>query len=254
MELIKHDQILIAENMTDNSIDIKVFDDAIEAIKNSSNIMLIGPHMSEKGTIINNIVYQGLKAGGSAVIVNTREAGENVIDWFNYNHPDITLENLGIVDCVTKTMGLPTIDTDNIKRASSPADLTDIGVKISQFFEYFRIKKNMQKTTLCINSLSTILMYSNIRNVFRFLYVLTGRIKAAGDIGIYVVEERMHDEQSLTTLKQLCVGMIEVKSENNANLMRIVGIFPKPTPWFEYEIDKAKVIIGKKHNISANTS
>lgn len=229
--------------MTDYSIGIKVFDDAFEAIKNCSNIILIGPPMNGKETIMNDIIYQGLKAGGSAVIVNTKETGENMIDWFNYNHPDIPLESLGIVDCITKTMGVPTIDIANIKRASSPADLTDIGVKISQFLEYFRIKKNMQKTTLCINSLSTILMYSNIQTVFRFLHVFTNRVKAAGAIGIYVVEDGMHDEQAITTLKQLCDGMIEVKFENNVNLIRIVGIFPKPTPWFEYEIDKAKLII-----------
>jgi KaiC/GvpD/RAD55 family RecA-like ATPase len=235
-------------DMTDYSIGIKAFDDAFEAIKNSSNIMIIGPPMNGKGTIMNDIVYQGLKAGGSAVIVNTRDTGENVIDWFNYNHPDITLESLCIVDCVTKTMGVPTIDIANIKRVSSPADLTDIGIKISQFLEYFRIKKNTQKTTLCINSLSTILMYSNIQTVFRFLHVFTNRVKAAGARGIYVVEEGMHDEQSITTLKQLCDGMIEVKSENNVNLIRMVGIFPKPTPWFEYEIDKAKVMIGRVRN------
>jgi len=234
--------------MTDYSMGIKVFDDVFEAIKNSSNIMLIGPPMNEKETIMNDIVYQELKAGGSVVIVNTRETGENVIDWFNYNHPDITLESLSIVDCVTKTMGLPTIDIANIKRASSPADLTDIGVKISQFLEYFRIKNNTQKTTLCINSLSTILMYSNIQTVFRFLHVFTNRVKAAGARGIYVVEEGMHDEQAITTLKQLCDGMIEVKSENNVNLIRMVGIFPKPTPWFEYEIDKSKVIVGGVRN------
>lgn len=233
-------------DMTDYSTGIKVFDDAFDAIKNSSNILLIGPPMNGKEIIINNIVNLGLKAGGSAIIVSTKETGENVIDWFNYNHPDIPLENLGIVDCITKTMGLPTIDTANIKRASSPADLTDIGVKISQFLEYFRIKNNMQNTILCINSLSTILIYSNIRTVYRFLHVFSNRLNAAGAIGIYEVEEGVHDEQAITTLKQLCDGMIEVKSENNVNLIRIVGIFPKPTPWFEYEIDKAKIIIGNQ--------
>jgi hypothetical protein len=120
-------------------------------LRAGSNIMLIGPPMSGKETIINNIVFNGLNGGEAAVIVTTREPGENVIRWFEYNNLEIPLEHLGIVDCVTKTMGVPTADTVNIKRASSPVDLTGIGVKISQFLEDFWMKKNIRKTRLCIN-------------------------------------------------------------------------------------------------------
>jgi hypothetical protein len=126
-------------------------------------------------------------------------------------------------------------------------DLTGIGVKISQFFEEFFMKKNVRKIQLHINSLSTILMYSNIQTVFRFLHVFTGRIKAAGAIGIYVIESGMHDEQSIATLKQLFDGMIEIKSENDKNLIRVIGLSSKPSPWFEYEIDGVNVkIVGGK--------
>jgi hypothetical protein len=37
--------------------------------------------------------------------------------------------------------------------------------------------------------------------------------------------------------------MIEVKSENDRNFMRIVGLLHKPTPWMEYEVDKANGIL-----------
>jgi hypothetical protein len=64
-----------------------------------------------------------------------------------------------------------------------------------------------------------------------------------GALGIYVIDSGMHDEQAIATLKQLCDGMIEVKSENDRNFIRIVGLLPKPSPWLEYEIDGANVII-----------
>ena len=108
------------------------------------------------------------------------------------------------------------------------------------------MKKNNQKIQLHINSLSTILMYSNIQTVFRFLHVFTGRIKAANALGIYVIESGMHDEQAVATLKQLFDGMIEIKSEEDKNFIRVVGISQKPTPWFEYEIQgyNIKIIRG----------
>ena len=223
------------------SLGIKELDAHIDGIRNGSNLMLIGPPMSGKETIINNIVHNGLQAGEAAVIVTTRQSGENVIEWYNYNHLEISLERLGIVDCVTKTLGVPTSDTPNIKRASSPVDLTGIGVKISQFLEDFWMKKNIRKTRLCINSLSTILMYSNIQTVFRFLHVFTGRVKAAGAIGIYVVEEGMHDDQAIATLKQLFDGVIEIKHDQDINYIRIAGLGNKPSPWYEYSIEGAKI-------------
>lgn len=218
-------------------------DENINGIRDGSNIMLLGPPMSGKETIINNIVFYGLKNGEAAVIVTTREPGENVIQWFEYNNLEIPLEHIGIVDCVSKTLGVPTADTVNIKRAASPVDLTGIGVKISQFLEDFWMKKNIRKTRLCINSLSTMLMYSNIQTVFRFLHVFTGRVKAAGAIGIYLVEDGMHDDQAIITLKQLFDGVIEVKLENDDHFIRILGLGKKPSPWYKYSIDGADLVL-----------
>ena len=229
--------------MESYSLGIEKLDENLNGIRSGSNIMVIGPPMSGKETIINNIVYHGLNEGEAAVIVTTREPGESVVDWFSYNNLDIPIEHLGIVDCVTKTLGVPTSDTATIRRASSPVDLTGIGVKISQFLEDFWMKQNIQKTRLCINSLSTILMYSNIQTVFRFLHVFTGRVKASGALGIYVVEDGMHDEQAIATLKQLFDGVIEIRQENDIHYIRTTGMSQKPSDWYEYTIEGAKIVL-----------
>jgi len=229
--------------MESYSLGIEKLDENLKGVRGGSNIMIIGPPMSGKETIVNNIVYKGLKIGDAAVIVTTREPGENVLDWFKYNNMEIPLDHLGVVDCVTKTLGVPTSDTAIIRRASSPVDLTGIGVKISQFLEEFWMKKNIRKTWLCINSLSTILMYSNIQTVFRFLHVFTGRVKAAGAIGIYVVEDGMHDNQAVATLKQLFDGVIEIRQENDSHFIRTTGMSQKPSPWYEYIIEGPKLIL-----------
>lgn len=227
----------------DYTLGIKELDNAISGIRKGTNIMLIGPPMSGKDDLLNYMVYNGLKEGNAAVIVATREPGESVLNWFKRYNLDIPMQRIGIVDCVTKTLGTRAIETENIKMASSPVDLTGIGVKISQFFEDFWMKKGFRKTRLCINSLSTILMYSNIQTVFRFLHVFTGRVKAAEALGIYVVEGGMHDEQAITTLKQLFDGMIEIKTAEDRNFIRLVGLSSKPTPWFEYEIEGSNIKI-----------
>jgi KaiC/GvpD/RAD55 family RecA-like ATPase len=233
--------------MSEYTTGIKELDDAIRGIKKGSNIMLIGPPMSGKKAILNYIAYYSIAKNDNAVItVATSESGTHFLELFKENKLNLPKERFGIVDCFTKSFGSNAIETENIKIANSPADLTGINVKISQFFEGFFIKMNVHNVQVHIDSLSTILMYSNIQVVFRFLHVLTGRIKAAGAIGIYVVDSGMHDETEITTLKQLCNGVIEIKSENDTNFIRIVGLSPKPTPWFEYEIDRWNVRIQRK--------
>lgn len=230
--------------MCDFKFGIEELDKAIGGIKKGSNIMLIGPPMSGKKLILNHILYHGTVQDDSAVIkVTTRYPASHVFEWFEENNLSLPSSKIGIVDCVIKTLGKEAVETENIKIASSPVDLTGIGVKISQFFEEFFMKKKLRKIQLHVDSLSTLMMYSNIQTVFRFLHVFTGRIKSAGALGIYLLEEGMHEEKDVVTLKQLFDGLIEIKSENDANFIRVVGLTSKPTPWLEYEINGAEINI-----------
>jgi len=211
-------------------------------IKREANIMLIGPPMSGKKIISNYLMYHGAAKNENAVIeVNTYEPGYLILERLKESKSNLTLSKVGIVDCITEMIGIDSYEDESIKIASSPFDLTDIGIKISQYFEKFFEQKNIRKIQLNIDSLSTLLMYSNIKTVFRFLQVFTGRIKAAGGLGIYVIESGVHDLHEIATLSQLFDGMIEIKSETDKNFLRIVGLSPKPTQWLEYEITNLRI-------------
>jgi KaiC/GvpD/RAD55 family RecA-like ATPase len=227
------------------SLGIKELDDCLGSIREGTNLMMIGPPMSRKDELLDAILAHNLGPDNGVIIVSTREPGERILEWFTGQGIDLSEANIGVVDCVTKTLGMGASDTARIKRASSPVDLTGIGVKISQFFEDFFVKKNLGKIRLSINSLSTILMYSNLQTVFRFLHVFTGRVKAANGFGLYVVEDEMHDAQTIATLKQLFDGLIEIKGIGDSYAMRVVGMTSKPTPWFEYDIVGTEIILSK---------
>jgi KaiC/GvpD/RAD55 family RecA-like ATPase len=233
--------------MNDYTLGIEELDNAIGGIKKGSNIMLIGPPMSGKEVILRQIMYHGTVRNENAIItVTTRESGAHILEWFQEKGLTLPLSRIGIVDCVTKKHSVES-DKENIKIADGPIDLTSIGVKISQFFEEFSTKKNILKIQLHIDSISTILMYSNIQTVFKFLHVFTGRIKANGGLGIYILESQMHEEQKIAILKHLFDYTIEIESENDMKFLRIVGHSSKPTQYFKYETEGAKVkIVGRK--------
>ena len=229
--------------MSDYTLGIKELDNAIDGIRKGSNIMLIGPPMSQKEVILYNIMFHGVINENAVITVTTHESATNILEWFKENKMVLPLSRIGIIDCITKSVGRGSIETDYIKNAKSPVDLTGIGVRISEFFDDLLIKKNIPKIQLHINSLSAILMYSNIQTVFRFMHVFTVRIKANGALGIFVLDSGMHDDHTIATLKQLFDGIIEIKSDNDRNYIRIVGLSSKPTSWFEYWIEGAKLRI-----------
>jgi KaiC/GvpD/RAD55 family RecA-like ATPase len=234
--------------MNDYNLGIKELDNAIEGIKKGSNILLMGPPMSGREVILNQIMYNGVAINGNAMInVTTSDSAIHILEWFKENKLDLPLDRVGIIDCITKTSGGAIGENENIKLASSPLDLTGIGVKIGQFIDEFLKKKKISKIQLYMNSVSTILMYSNFQMIFRFLHIFTGRIKTIGALGIYLIDSGMHDERTLATLKQLFDGIIEIESEKDKNFIRIVGLSSKPTPWFEYEINGVNLkIVGMK--------
>ncbi len=226
------------------AIDIKELDDTIEGIKNGSNILLISPPMSGKEDILDNMMYhRATKNEKALIIVTTNEPAIQILERFKKKKLDRLLSRIGIVDCISKSFVDVDFENAIIKTVSSPADLTSIGVRIGQFIDDF--SNNDLKIQIHINSLSTILMYSNLQTIFRFMHYLTGRIKAAEALGIFVIDSGMHDQQTIATLKQLCDCMVEIKSENNKNFIRILGQFAKSTPWFEYELNEMCSIISQ---------
>lgn len=228
--------------MNDYTLGIKELDEAIGGIKKGSNIMLIGPPMSGKEVILRQIMYHAAVNEEALIIVTTQESGAHILEWFHVNKLSLPLLRIGIVDCVTKNRSS---ENESIKMINGPADLTGIGVRISQFIREFSTatEKKMLKIQLHIDSISTLLMYTNIETVFRFLHVLTARIKANGGLGIYTLDSQMHDKRDISILKHLFDYTIEIKSENDKKFLRMVGLSSKPTQYFEYETEGTKVKI-----------
>ena len=223
-------------------IEINELDETIEGIKNGSNILLLSPPMSGKEAILDNIMHlRAIKNENALIVVTSNEPATHVLERFKVKKLDLSLSRIGIVDCSSKDLVDVEFENVTIKKVGSPGDLTSIGVKIGQFIDEFSNKD--LKIQIHINSLSTILMYSNLQTIFRFLHYLTGRIKAAKALGIFVIDSGMHDPQTIVTLKQLCDCMVEIKSENNKNFIRILGQFAKSTSWFEYEPNEVSSMI-----------
>ncbi len=182
-----------------------------------TNVLISGPPLTGKRRIALGILASGADQGDGSVIVTTKDSAGKILEEFA-GHVETETADIGVVDCVTKQRGIGTADDDDrVKYASSPVDMTGIGIKLSEFLQEFYESRGRTQNRVLLHSVSTLLMYSNLQTVFRFLHVFTGRIQSADAMGVYVIDSTAHDDQTMNTLKQLFDAVIEVEeSEDSA--------------------------------------
>lgn len=223
-------------------------DKVIGDVSPGANILLIGAPMTGKSLFVRRFLYAGLKRSEAGIYVSTKETGTKLVEWFNSSGLELRPYEAayGIIDCVSRTLQMGDKEASkNIVYAASAIDMTTISLGLNQFLKEFWKKKQIKRIRVVVESLSNLLMYSNLQTVYRFLHVFTARVRAVDALAMYSIEEGMHAPETITTLKQLVQGTIEVKEEGNKRLLKVTGITPKPTKWLEYAVEDNKIVIGE---------
>ncbi|AGB32532.1 hypothetical protein C488_12748 [Natrinema pellirubrum DSM 15624] len=177
-----------------------------------TNVLVAGPPLTGKRRIAFDILASGAARGDGSIVVTTKDSADKVLESLDDHVGEGVEPDIGVVDCVTKQRGIGTIDDDpRIKYASSPVDMTGIGIKLSEFLQDFYETRGLTRNRVLLHSVSTLLMYSDLQTVFRFLHVFTGRIQSADAMGVYVIDSTAHDDQTMNTLKQLFDAVVELE-------------------------------------------
>ncbi|MFB6163861.1 MAG: hypothetical protein ABEJ31_01755 [Haloarculaceae archaeon] len=98
-----------------------------------------------------------------------------------------------------------------IETVEKAADLTGIGIVLSDFLATAGERDG--PTRLCFDSLTALLQFADLKRTFRFLHVVTGRVKTADAVGHYHIDPRAHDEQTLATITGLFDAVVEVDDD-----------------------------------------
>jgi KaiC/GvpD/RAD55 family RecA-like ATPase len=187
--------------------------DLDEEVPPGTNILVSGPPLSGKRSLCLDILASGVENGEGAIIVTTKDGADRVLDDFETRTP-YEDRPVAVVDCVTRQQGVAdTRDDDRIKYASSPVDMTGIGIKLSEFLQTFYRNQGVERNRVMVHSLSTLLMYADLQTVFRFLHVFTGRIQSVDGLGVFAIDDSAHDDQTMNTLKQLFDGILTTQED-----------------------------------------
>ncbi|MFC7203670.1 RAD55 family ATPase [Haloferax namakaokahaiae] len=187
-------------------------------VEAGTNLLISGPPLTGKRSLALDILAEGTEAGEGVIIVTTKDGGERVLKDYakRVSYDD---KPVAIVDCVTRQQGVGDVrDDDRIKYASSPVDMTGIGIKLSEVLQQYYQERGLTQNRVMLHSLSTLLMYADLQTVFRFLHVFTGRIQSVGGLGLFAIDSSAHDDRTMNTIKQLFDGIITTSEDGEPSV------------------------------------
>lgn len=174
-----------------------------------TNVLVSGPPLSGKRALVRGLLHEGLAAGEGAIVISTQDTAPRVRSTYRLPGPDVEDSRVGILDCVTEHIGQSRTESDLVKYAGAPKDLSGVEIAFSEFIESFYGDRSIQRNRVVLDSITTLLLYANLQQVFHFLHSITSRIEEIGAVGVFVIDSSVHDEQTLATVRRLFDGEIE---------------------------------------------
>lgn len=187
------------------------------AVDPGTNLLVTGPPLVGKRRFAMETLAAGTRNGEGTIIVSTRDSAARMRECFATLLSDHDAPLVGLVDAVTEHIGRSGGD-EWTKYVASPAEMSAIGVKFSEFIQTLYTDHERERNRVLVDSLSTLLVYSNLQTVFRFLHVFTSRVENAGGLGLYTLESTAHDEEALNTISQLFDGTVSIAKDGAARL------------------------------------
>ncbi|PSP75117.1 recombinase RecA [Halobacteriales archaeon QS_1_68_20] len=206
------------------------FDDLpLSPIEPATNVLVAGPAMSGTRDLFLRMLAPPAGSEDGTIVVTSGDNADELYERFRATARDVDRQQLGVVDCVSRSRGL-SVDGPNVGTVSSPGDLTGIGIELTDLYESF-FERGVRRLRTGLNSISTLLMYADQQPLFRFLHVFTGRISTAESLGLFVIDPTSHDERTTQTINQLYDARIEVRQNGSAPELRVRGLPDQPTDW-----------------------
>lgn len=224
---------------------IPAIEEEYGGLRAATNILLLAPPLSYAELLACRIATP--QPGEWAVAISTDERASDIIG--SFRKFGAARNRVGIIDAVTKSSVPNLQDTAMAKFVTSPLDLTSMGIKFSRMVEDMWKEAVVAEppgpmpppVRLCLHSVSTLLMYSQLEVTYKFLHVITNRVKKLEGIAVYTLNSDSFDAQTVSMIKQLMNMVVEVRVEDGGGTpkrdFRITGIRGKTTPWFRYFYD-----------------
>jgi hypothetical protein len=125
----------------------------------------------------------------------------------NYEKNGVPLDRIQFIDTVTKyAVGRDLQPVKNCRFINNPANLTDIGIAMTEILKYLEGKK----TCLLFDSVNSMLIYISSQNITKFIHFITNKLRLMNFSGIFLVVEKGLDPDVLVQLTTFVDEVIDL--------------------------------------------
>lgn len=186
-------------------------------------ILLTSPPMSELSIFGLEFLYDGLKRGEPGVYITLDDSPESLrLKALKFGWPLINAERMGLmrwIDVYSIHANKDVKNTESILRIGGPLALTDLSIALSQIQAGFH--KISDTYRFYFDSLSTLLLYNDPNTIYRFLQVITSKLKMSNGVGFFTLGKGMHDEKINMTIRHLMDGAINLNENLELNVVSL---------------------------------
>lgn len=190
-----------------------------------STTLVYGPPFIGKELLTRLYALAAWRKGIPAILVLTGDAASDVRAQLGQLDPKyVEYERRGLVhyvDTYSRSIGAED-DHPSTEYVDGPVNLNAVSLAVNNAQR--KVIAEHAEHRLVVDSLSTIVTYTNAQTTFRFLQVLVGKAKRAGATSMLLLEQGMHADSEVQTFKHLADGVIEFRSEGATNLLNVMGL------------------------------
>jgi len=212
-----------------------------------TNILVLAPAFSDGEWVASFLAMPRPKE--YMIVVATEMQSEDLLDYYSQNGFDTAY--IGVIDTIARSSISNISDTQKIKYVGNPSDLTGIDIKFSQLTEdimrgdFQEDPEQLFPTPIryCILSLTSMLMFRKIDVMYQFLHVVTSKLRKMGSIGVFLLNSESFDQKTVSIVKQLMNIVVEIKTDEEGNKIRLQGSMGVSMNWQPFSIENGKFII-----------
>ena len=225
---------------------IDIIDERSGGVNPGTNILILAPSFTD-GERVTALIAKP-RQNEYTIVLTTENQASDLLNY--YVSEGFDGDHVGFIDAITKSTLSSLTDTQKIKYVGSPNDLTGMDIKFSQLSEEimkgaFTNDPNQLFPTpirYSIISITSLLMFRKIDVVYQFLHVATSKIKKMGSIGVFLLNSESFDTKTVAVLKQLMNIVVEIRSDEKGNAMRIQGSFGLSNNWRIFTIEESNIV------------
>ena len=147
----------------------------------------------------------------SVLVVTTSQPYTTLVK--NYENYGLDISRIWFVDAITKcALGRIPQEASNCRFVKNPANITDLGIVITDVLNSFPDKK----PCILFDSISTMLIYIPSINISKFFHFITNKLKLLNSPGIFLAADKSLDPLLMTQIVTFVDEVIDTEADTGS--------------------------------------